>query len=218
MISLAFGLNNDIELNGKIYQLDLDFSTVLMMFEMFQDDDLEEGYKFAGVLLGVGNLSEEEIETMSDQERIDFYQAINERITDSVVNIEPERDLAGNIIQSEISKEDYNLVEDASYIFASFYKDYKIDLVDSRGGLHWDKFNALLISLSDETKFKKIVEIRQTKETSEMDSEQKTALRKAKKAYALKSTQKSIEFEEMDLVQKREWFIEQQKKRGEIIE
>lgn len=218
MISLAFGLNNDIGLNGKIYQLDLDFSTVLMMFEMFQDDDLEEGYKFAGVLLGVGNLSEEEIETMSDQERIDFYQAINERITGSVVNIEPERDLAGNIIQSEISKEDYNLVEDASYIFASFYKDYKIDLVDSRGSLHWDKFNALLISLSDETKFKKIVEIRQTKETSDMDSEQKTALRKAKKAYALKSTQKSIEFEEMDLVQKREWFIEQQKKRGEIIE
>lgn len=218
MISLAFGLNNDIELNGKIYQLDLDFSTVLMMFEMFQDDDLEEGYKFAGVLLGVGNLSEEEIKTMSDQERIDFYQAINERITGSVVNIEPERDLAGNIIQSEISKEDYNLVEDASYIFASFYKDYKIDLVDSRGSLHWDKFNALLISLSDETKFKKIVEIRQTKETSDMDSEQKTALRKAKKAYALKSTQKSIEFEEMDLVQKREWFIEQQEKRGEIIE
>lgn len=218
MISLAFGLNNDIELNGKVYQLDLDFSTVLMMFEMFQDDDLEEGYKFAGVLMGVGNLSEEEIEVMSDSERIDLYQAINERITGSVVNVEPERDLAGNIIQPETTKNDYNLVEDADYIFASFYKDYKIDLVDSRGNLHWDKFNALLISLSDETKFKKVVEIRQTKETSDMDADQKKALRKAKKAYALKSTQKSIEFDEMDFIQKREWFEKQQRERGEVNE
>lgn len=217
MISLAFGIENEIVVNGRTFELDLDFSTVLAMFEMFQDDEIDEAYKFAGVLMGVGNLTEKEIEILNDTERIELYQAISERISSSTKQIEPELDNAGNPLPAETSKADYNLVEDADYIFSSFYKDYKIDLVDSIGKLHWDKFNALLVSLSDETKFKKVIEIRQTKETSDMDKEQKDALRKAKKAYALKSNQKEVEFEEMDLVQKREWFKEQQRKRGEFL-
>lgn len=221
MISLAFGINNDIELNGVTYPLDLDFSTVLRIFEMFQDDDLEEGYKFAGVLMGIAGLSEDEILDLNDQDKIDLYLKITERITNSFANeveAEKEFDLKGNVIHEEIKKEDYNLTEDAPYNFASFYKDYKIDLIESRGNLHWDKFNALLVSLSDETKFKKVIEIRQMKETDDMTSEQKTALKKAKKAYALKSSQQAIEFEEMDIKQKREWFAKQQRKSGELIE
>lgn len=216
MMSLAFGINSEVTMDGKEYLLDLDFTTVLKMFEMFRDDDLNEGYKFAGVLMGVGNLSEDEINDLTDDEKIKLYSLISERISaSSTRRTEPERDLAGNVLTA-VNKEVYSLVEDASYIFASFYKDYKIDLIDMQGSLHWDKFNALLISLSDDTKFKKVIEIRQMEETKEMTSDQKEELRKAKKAYALKSSQADLEFSGMDLKQKREWYEKNKMKGSEV--
>ncbi|CCO11573.2 hypothetical protein CKN96_10490 [Carnobacterium maltaromaticum] len=216
MMSLAFGISSKVIMNEKEYLLDLDFSTVLKMFEMFQDDDLNEGYKFAGVLMGVGNLSEDEINELTDDEKISLYSLISEKISaSSTRQTELERDLAGNVLTT-VNKQVYSLVEDASYIFASFYKDYKIDLIDMQGSLHWDKFNALLISLSDNTKFKKIIEIRQMEETKEMSSEQKEELRKAKKAYALKSNQAELEFSGMDIKQKREWYKKNKTKGSEV--
>ncbi|ARW19879.1 hypothetical protein S100892_01306 [Pediococcus pentosaceus] len=40
--------------------------------------------------------------------------------------------------------------------------DYNIDLVDTQGVMHWDKFKALFNNLSDKSPFQRIVSIRQT--------------------------------------------------------
>lgn len=49
---------------------------------------------------------------------------------------------------------------DGAYIYASFYQDYGLDLIELQGKLHWKKFLALFQGLSDETKIKQIMKIR----------------------------------------------------------
>ncbi|MBU9739325.1 Gp15 family bacteriophage protein [Diplocloster agilis] len=49
---------------------------------------------------------------------------------------------------------------DGEYIFASFYQDYGIDLLCEQGRLHWKKFIALFQGLSEKTKIKEIMRIR----------------------------------------------------------
>ena len=39
-------------------------------------------------------------------------------------------------------------------------RDYKIDLIEQQGSLRWEKFNAMLNYLSDDTPFKQIIAIR----------------------------------------------------------
>ncbi len=50
--------------------------------------------------------------------------------------------------------------QDGEYIYASFLQDYKIDLIDVQGKLHWQKFIALFQGLSEQTKIKQIMQIR----------------------------------------------------------
>ena len=92
-----------------------------------------------------------------------------------------ERDMKGNILEEE--KKFYDFEEDADYIFASFMQDYGIDLIKEREKsnyywnkvqsgtmslekfrnhtMSWDKFNALLTGLSETSKFRRVIEIRQ---------------------------------------------------------
>lgn len=50
--------------------------------------------------------------------------------------------------------------EDGEYIYASFLRDYGIDLIDQQGTLSWRKFIALFDGLTDETKIKRVMKIR----------------------------------------------------------
>lgn len=49
---------------------------------------------------------------------------------------------------------------DAREIYASFMRDYGIDLVEEQGRMHWCKFLALFDGLSDDTPIKRIMDIR----------------------------------------------------------
>lgn len=51
--------------------------------------------------------------------------------------------------------------EDGDYIYASFMKDYRIDLIDEQGRLPWKKFLYLFNGLSADTKIKQVMQIRQ---------------------------------------------------------
>src|SRR5690606_36784562 len=57
-------------------------------------------------------------------------------------------------------KPPYDLEKDAEYIYASFMYDYGIDLFEQQAKLHWRKFKALLVGLSDDSMFKRVVAIR----------------------------------------------------------
>ena len=71
---------------------------------------------------------------------------------------------------------------DADYIYAAFYEQYGIDLIETP--MHWHKFCALLSGLSDDTCLMQIIRIRSMDETG-LDVKNRASLRKLKSAYAL---------------------------------
>lgn len=91
--------------------------------------------------------------------------------------------------EKEIFSYDY----DDGYIFSAFLEQYHIDLEQTK--LHWWKFHALMLSLSDSTEFVKIMGYRSVEINSKMTASQKAFYQKMKKQYKLplkKEVQKQI--------------------------
>ena len=61
---------------------------------------------------------------------------------------------------------------------------YGIDLIEQQGKLHWDKFKALLDGLGSETRFRRIVSIRQ-RSTDGLEGEELSALMEQQQYYRL---------------------------------
>ena len=81
----------------------------------------------------------------------------------------------------------YCFEQDASYLYAAFRTQYRIDLQDiSSNDLHWWKFKALFESLDDDLKISKIMSYRVT-DTKGMDKGQKKFYSDMKKLYALET-------------------------------
>ncbi|MBC2071758.1 Gp15 family bacteriophage protein [Listeria seeligeri] len=202
MFLLSQPLTDSIEFEGECYQLDLAFDNILLIFELLEDDL----NIFAQVENALKMLIGEDFDFYENMEKyISLYQAVMENIIVKNSNTNVKRDLAGNPMPEPESKKFYSLTEDAEYIYASFLYDYNIDLFDVQGELHWDKFNALLISLSEDSKFKQVISIRQRKPDKSMTPEQKRELKEAQEVYALEKNQEELEFEAMDWAGKQEY-------------
>ncbi|MGI8349609.1 Gp15 family bacteriophage protein [Niallia circulans] len=212
MFSLARKLQNSIDYNGVTYKLNLAFDNVLLVFDVLKDENIDDLFKVDVVM----DLLLTQPHELEDEQMVELYTLIMETVILQGKKQEVKRDLAGNVIdEDEDDKKLYSLEEDAQYIYASFLYDYQIDLIDQQGKMHWFKFNALLASLSDDTMFKRVIDIRQRKPNKHMTAEEKSNLMQLKKLYALKKSQEEIEFEAMDLAEKQAYIKQKMAERGE---
>ncbi|EAD1598545.1 hypothetical protein CFF26_06250 [Listeria monocytogenes] len=198
MLSLAFGVNDVYEYEGKEYQLDLSFDNVLRVLELNGDTRLEDYFR---ANLAIEVLFENET-PWSQLDEDNPYQSIQEKflvlldifenyiVKDDAKGIQ--YDIDGNRMpvatgEGEEEQAYYSLTQDSDYIYASFLQDYNIDLIDVRGKLHWYKFRALFDSLRDDTAIKSIMNIRQTElPTGKGSEKEREALIKLKNHYKLK--------------------------------
>lgn len=185
MFSLAEALPSSIELDGVVYELDMSFDNVILIYDVLNDERISGASQ---ILTCIELLFGKKIELTIEEQR-DIFLTIYENyiLFDSVDDTE--YDIAGNPMPKMQDKESkgaiFDLKEDASYIFSSFMQDYNMDLFEQRGKLHWWKFKSLLDGLSDGTKFKKVLEIRGMELPK--DSKQREQVRALKKLYALKN-------------------------------
>lgn len=93
-------------------------------------------------------------------------------------------------------KKSFDFEYDADLIYASFWQQYHIDLVDS--SMHWWKFKALLNGLTEDTHFSKVVQYRSVELSRIKDKEQKKFYAKMKAMYRLPDN-RSIEQKEKSL-------------------
>lgn len=210
MINLAWGIDSEIEIDGLIFLLDLEFSTVLRWFEVIEDQEESEEFKVLSCLMTIGNLSESDMAEIDPEIIQRLFVEIVHRLIPQTEREQSavKKDLSGNVLEEPESKS-YDLFEDGNYIFASFMQQYAIDLTESN--LHWDKFNAMLDGLSENTRFREVIKIRQMKIPEKATQEERDAILKAKESVALRSNREAMEFEAMDLRQKREWYARQNK-------
>lgn len=136
-----------VEVGGKTFTLEPTFDRVVRFLELCERNDLssEDIIEIAYAWL------------VKTPQKADLLtkQAVIEKIKKEIIN-PPKR----HILNSESPKKvvDYNL--DAADIYASFMLDYKIDLIEEIGKMHWSKFIALFDGLSADTPIKRIMHIR----------------------------------------------------------
>lgn len=219
-LSLAWGIDDYLVVNSHKYPIDLEFSKVLRWYEMWKDKELDAHTKIFSSLVMIVAIEwgdsfpeglDEITEVIPHEDIIPLSEAIIKRIAgDQTPSENVVRDLKGNILEDE-NRTWYDFEEDSGYIYSSFLMDYGMDLLEERKKktLHWDKFNALVGGLSDETHFKRVIRIRQMDYPKNADQDQIEEIRKAKQAVALKKDRAALEFEMMDLKQKREYMAKQ---------
>lgn len=81
------------------------------------------------------------------------------------------------------SKKIFDYDYDDGYIWAAFMEQYHIDL--NKANLHWWLFHALMLSLSENTEFVKIMGYRAIEINSKMTASQKAFYQRMKKHYKL---------------------------------
>lgn len=135
-----------IEYKGREIRLRLYFDVVLRAFELLRDPHFTDAEKLE-ILLHMFAEDYRVVADLNPQEKLSIVNTIFDRFI-----------IEGGEQGSE--KPPYDLEKDAEYIYASFMYDYGIDLFEQQGRLHWKKFKALLVGLSDESMFKRVVAIR----------------------------------------------------------
>jgi len=84
-------------------------------------------------------------------------------------------------------KKTWDIEKDAELIYASFLFDYKMDLFEQHGKLHWRKFIALLNGLSEDSPFMQVIRIRtmEIPKPNKYNAKERETIRKLKRLYAL---------------------------------
>lgn len=159
MISLTNELEHSIVIGNRIVEVDFTFDVVLKWYELLEDDSINDIEKtLIGFKMFIGETSE-----YDEQQVVEAMQSVSDYLSQSAYGnfndeeIEPEFE-----VEPEPPTKYYSYTKDAEAIYASFLFDYNIDLVDSQGVMHWDKFKALFNNLSENSPFQRIVNIRQT--------------------------------------------------------
>lgn len=170
---------DSLKIAGTEYKIHTDFS-VWIEFEKLLSDESENAHK---TISDIKNLifCDKQPPQRADEETVNkilwFYRC-GKKLQKS-----------SHTSEKEIFSYDY----DDGYIFSAFLEQYHIDLEQTK--LHWWKFHALMLSLSDSTEFVKIMGYRSVEINSKMTAAQKAFYQKMKKQYKLplkKEVQKQI--------------------------
>lgn len=179
MNMLINSVPDGLKIAGTEYKIHTDFS-VWIEFEKLLSDESENAHK---TISDVKNLifCNKQPPPRADEETVNkilwFYRC-GKKLQKS-----------SHTSEKEIFSYDY----DDGYIFSAFLEQYHIDLEQTK--LHWWKFHALMLSLSDSTEFVKIMGYRSIEINSKMTASQKAFYQKMKKQYKLplkKEVQKQI--------------------------
>jgi hypothetical protein len=170
-VALHFPLPHSIVFNGKRYELKPYFDNVLKVFAVQKENDLTTGDK---VYLSLVILVKSKVK-LEFNDQVGLLNAIYDTLIDA-----PKK--------TDNAPPAFDFVQDAGYIYSSFYMDYGIDLYQEQGKLHWWKFIQLFYGLSDKCKIKQVIQIR-TKPIpapTKYNNQERLDLMQAKQYYALK--------------------------------
>lgn len=166
------------EYHSKVIHVDMAFDNILLLFELFEDKDIEEWEKvFIALQLLIDEIEEVEIEAY--EEAFELFKYVMKEFLH--IDLE-EKDPDGN---TQVKTFDFK--KDADLIYASFFAVYKMDLFELKGKLHWQKFRALLAHLDDNSPFKQVINYRVMKVPSEKEASKEYIqhVRKMKQRYSL---------------------------------
>jgi hypothetical protein len=175
---------DEFEIKGQVFQVDMSYDNILLLFEMFDDVELLEYEKiFIALQLLVDDYKNLLSVIDPQEEAYDLFKYVLREFLE--IDLESRQDEESEESAPNVKIYDYQ--RDAELIYASFFAVYRIDLDDVKGKMHWKKFQALLHHLDDNSPFKQVIGYRTMKVPSEKDSsaEYRQHVMKMKRMYSL---------------------------------
>ncbi|KYG30422.1 Gp15 family bacteriophage protein [Alkalihalobacillus trypoxylicola] len=158
MFNLAYPLESHIFIDEKKFKVDMSFDNILRLYDLLDDPFISEEQQIeVGLEMLIGKVSDLTIRKKAHVIKQIFDKLIHQG---KRATVEENVDIQGNPMPIEKKGATFSLVEDASYIYASFFQDYGVNLFEQQGKLDWREFLALLDGLSEKTRIKEIIEIR----------------------------------------------------------
>lgn len=188
-MKLTDSLEDTVTINGKDYLIDMSFDNVLRFYELFEDKEIGNHekieYMFEMLIFDSKEIDLDLLQKREVIEKIIATHMSQEEIVDD--NVEDMDEDNPEATHEEPAKKEYDLTIDAGLIYSSFVYDYKIDLFEQQGKLHWRKFIALLNGLSEDSPFMKVIHIRtcEIPQPNKHNTKDRLKLMKLKRHYSL---------------------------------
>lgn len=194
MLSLTHSPTTQFAWNGKIYDIDLAFDTVLLYLQMQEDKDLSPFQKWRQSC----KLFFSKNQDLPDDPQFytKAFDVISKIITDQPYGLKEPDD---NDERGVEATKQFDYVRDAGAIYASFFDQYGIDLNKERGKMHWTTFKALFDGLGPKTYFQRILAIRREDPSKIEDPAAKQELLDAQNYYAVDGSKTEEELERQAL-------------------
>lgn len=190
--------------NGVRLELNLAFDNILMLFDLFEDESINEHLKTDVAL------------NMLVVDKVDINQLDVERKSMLLLDILKDRldiDLRLLMKKKIEEKEEekaptiptVDFVVDAERIFSSFLFDYSIDLIEQQGKMQWNKFMALFRNLSSKSPMGQALHYRtcDIPPKDKTNTEERKRIKKMKELYELPKAKAIREQQEFIAFQKR---------------
>ncbi len=157
-----------VEIGGKEYDINTDFSVWIEIEQLLIYSDGDYGSRLAKVLsLAYAVLPED---PKGAVEKVLWFYALGREPENSGYDLPP--------------APVFDLMEDFEYIRAGFLSEFGIDLLETN--MHWWQFRKLLSCLGEDSKFSKIVAYRTTDTAKIKNREARLFFERMKKKYKLK--------------------------------
>lgn len=176
-----------IHINGRDYQVCLTFDKVIKFYNTIDSKHVSERRIIASFFELVPDAQPEDFTLSQIVKALSFFM---DYINYSPYGSQGRVDMTGQALAQSSDTKYYDFFQDAQIIYASFLMYANIDLYDQIGKLHWDKFQAILMCLPDESMFRKVVNIRQRQPNDEERKDGKfvASLNQQKEYYKLKDS------------------------------
>ena len=190
--------------NGVRLELNLAFDNILLLFDLFEDESINEYLKTDIAL------------NMLVVDKVDINQLDVERKSMLLLDILKDRldiDLRSLMKKKIEEKEEekaptiptVDFVVDAERIFSSFLFDYNVDLIEQQGKMQWNKFMALYRNLSSKSPMGQALHYRtcDIPPKDKTNAEERKRIKKMKELYELPKAKAIREQQEFIAFQKR---------------
>ncbi len=175
MSILTKPLQEEIFVRGKSYPINTDFRVWLEFSELWEDSEASLDTLIKTIKLC---FDPEKCRTLPKSPE-EMLRAIMEFYSDCSTKKNEKKSSSNNTSKDKI----FDFSADADFIYAAFFEQYGIDLLECN--MHWHKFLALFHGLSEDCRLLKVMGYRNMDLSDIKDSKLRANYQKLKDAYAL---------------------------------
>lgn len=192
------------EWNGIRFELNLSFDNVLLLFELFDDENVNERMKF-DIALNMLVVDKVSINQLDGEQKAQFLIGILKDKLDIDLEALAKHKEKEQEEEKEPTIPTVDFVVDAERIFSSFLFDYNVDLIEQQGKMQWNKFISLFRNLSSKSPMGQALHYRtcEIPKKDKHNDEERKRIKKMKEIYELPKAKEIRERQEFEAFQKR---------------